>query len=172
MAETLPHGSGIHGAPEFQTARRPQGKPALARVLIVAAFAHTPARSIFRPGSPWPSWPETPASRSVSIAMASGQLAGRHRHMHHMVAAEHRAQRRRRQRRDHGNRLAAQKSHPLLQAAIRCLDDEAGAPRLQPFAPLLKAADGLPGAAREPEKVADPSGKPGLQGGRADRVAP
>ena len=106
MAEALPHGTRVDGPPELQPSRGPQREPALAAVLIVA-FAHAvyplaPDSHLFTG-----SFLSRACGRSVRPQSGQprrldrehlGQPPRRNRHMHHMVAAEHPSQRRRRKR--------------------------------------------------------------------------
>ena len=171
VAEALPHGAGIHGPAQLHPASWPQRQPPLARVLIVA-FAHVyppvpvPSCSTGQPFVP-PAIPDAiladaarrPGRRSTR-AIALGQVARRHRDMHHMVTAEHRPKRLRRTV-DHDRHT---RSHPPEIAPAP--------PRLHPtparparrgrraaIARLLKSADCLSGATGEAQEFGDPPRK-------------
>jgi hypothetical protein len=86
---------------------------------------------------------------------ALGQTARRHRHMHRVIATEHRTQLRGPEHRDDRNAMAPDQPRPLRGASIRRLDQQGGAAVLQPFARLLETHHGLPRTPCEAHLVPD-----------------
>ena len=91
MTEALPHGAGVHGAPQLQPSCRTQRKPAALAGILIVGFAHALSvgtRRFIQSGRGLPTSFQSGQPLRFDVQRL-GQLPGCDCHMHHIVTPEH-----------------------------------------------------------------------------------